>query len=310
MSIAAGSGAPALPLLLFGVALGFAGVGLIWYSSRMRHEAVAIRMELVRNKFSVRSGSSSASAASFTRGEIHGVSVERHRAAMRLFGRLGVPPPRAMLALLVSKLLMIFLIAVLIYVATGRNHAFARSFPLHMLISFGFGVAGWFVPEMLVGHQVKARAKAIVSGLPDAIELLVICVEAGLSFEDGVDRIVVELRQSQPELAEELALTSADLKILPSRDLALANLYERVEMPSIKSVVTTLTQTMRYGTPLAHALRSVAAELRNDVILKMEERANELPTLMTIPMIIFLLPTVFLIVGGPAALQLIDAFKQ
>jgi len=100
------------------------------------------------------------------------------------------------------------------------------------------------------------------------------------------------------------------MKILPNRDLALANLYERVNMPSIKSVVTTLTQTMRYGTPLAHALRSVAAELRNDTVLKMEERANQLPTLMTIPMIVFLMPTVFLIVGGPAALQLIDAFKK
>jgi tight adherence protein C len=97
---------------------------------------------------------------------------------------------------------------------------------------------------------------------------------------------------------------------LPSRDRALTNLTERVDAPSVKSVVTTLTQTMRYGTPLAQALRSVAAELRNDVILRMEERANQLPTLMTIPMIIFLMPTIFLIVGGPAALRLIDAFKQ
>jgi tight adherence protein C len=252
----------------------------------------------------------SPAAASFTRGEIHGVSTQRHRAAMRLFSRIGVPAVRAMQALLISQFLMIALIGLLIYAATGRYHLFAVKLPLHLLVSFGFGLVGWFIPERLVGRQIKRRTKAIVAGLPDAIELLVICVEAGLSFEDGVDRIVVELQQSQPELAEELALTSADLKILPSRDRALTNLTERVDAPSVKSVVTTLTQTMRYGTPLAQALRSVAAELRNDVILRMEERANQLPTLMTIPMIIFLMPTIFLIVGGPAALRLIDAFKQ
>jgi len=310
MSSASSSVVPGLALLMFGVSLGFGGLGLIWFSSRIRHEAVGRRVELVRGKFKTMGAASAPIAVSFTRGEIHGVSVERHRAAMRLFGHIGVPEERAMQALLVCKLLLISVLAVLIYGFVGRLHAIARSLPLHMLVSAGFGLVGWFVPEMLVGHQIKARSKAIVSGLPDAIELLVICVEAGLSFEDGVDRIVVELQQSQPELAQELALTSADMKILPNRDLALANLYERVNMPSIKSVVTTLTQTMRYGTPLAHALRSVAAELRNDTVLKMEERANQLPTLMTIPMIVFLMPTVFLIVGGPAALQLIDAFKK
>jgi tight adherence protein C len=111
-------------------------------------------------------------------------------------------------------------------------------------------------------------------------------------------------------LAEELALTSADLKILPSRDRALANFAERVQVPSVRTVVTTLAQTMRYGTPLAQALRVVASELRNDSLMRLEERANQLPTLMTIPMMIFIMPTIFLIVGGPAALRMLDAFHH
>jgi tight adherence protein C len=116
------------------------------------------------------------------------------------------------------------------------------------------------------------------------------------------------LQRSQPVLAEELALTSADLKILPSRDRALMNFAERIEAPSVRSVVTTLSQTMRYGTPLAQALRVVASELRSESLMKLEERANQLPTLMTIPMMVFIMPTIFLVVAGPAVLRLLDSF--
>jgi tight adherence protein C len=118
------------------------------------------------------------------------------------------------------------------------------------------------------------------------------------------------LLQSQPALGEELARTSADLKILPSREQALANLAGRVDMPSVRTVVTTLSQTLRYGTPLAQGLRVVSGELRNDTLVRLEERANQLPTLMTIPMMLFIMPTIFMIVAGPAALHVIDAMKN
>jgi tight adherence protein C len=96
------------------------------------------------------------------------------------------------------------------------------------------------------------------------------------------------------------------MKILPSRDEALANLAVRVNMPSVRSVVTTLSQTLRYGTPLAQALRVVAGELRNDTLMRLEERANQLPSLMTIPMMLFIMPTIFMIVAGPAVLRVMD----
>ena len=171
-------------------------------------------------------------------------------------------------------------------------------------------IGGWFVPLMLIGRGIKQRTKAVKSGLPDALELLVVCVEAGLSLEDGLDRVVTELSRSQPALAEELSLTLADLRILPSRDQALLNLADRIDIPNVRSVVTTLSQTLRYGTPLAQSLRVVAAEMRNDYLIEIEERANRLPAFLTLPVIVFMMPTIFLIVGGPAALRLFDAFSH
>lgn len=169
---------------------------------------------------------------------------------------------------------------------------------------------GWSLPPFVVGRMALNRRRAIARGLADAIELLVIAVEAGLSLEAAMNRIVVELRRSQPAMAEELELTGADLKILPNRDEALRRLADRVNLPSVNSVVTTLSQTLKYGTPLAQALRVVATELRNDGLLKLEEQANRMPVLLTVPMILFILPSLFLIIGGPAFLRVLDAFAR
>jgi tight adherence protein C len=183
-----------------------------------------------------------------------------------------------------------------------------------LLRAAGMGVVGaclaWFLPQFVVGRLVRRRMRSIERGLADAIELLCISVEAGLALEDAIDRVVPELWRSQPTMAEELALTSADLKILPSRDAALRRLSARVAVPSVHSVVTTLSQTLRYGTPLAQALRVVASELRNNALISLEERANKMPVLLTIPMVLFILPSVFLIIGGPTALRLMDAFSH
>lgn len=179
--------------------------------------------------------------------------------------------------------------------------------PLFPLLFAGAGGAlGWYMPTVAIRWAAHRRSEVLVDGLPDALELLVICAEGGLSLADGIDRIVRQLGTSQPELAEELALTAADLKILPDQDLALTRLAERIDAPIVQSVVTALVQTMRYGTPFAQAVRTTAAEIRNDSLMRLEERANALPTLMTLPMVLFILPTIILIIGGPAALKIID----
>lgn len=186
------------------------------------------------------------------------------------------------------------------------SRAFASSIGVGAL---GAGI-GWWLPHVLADRLARRRQRAIGRGLADAIELLVIAVEAGLSLEDAIGRVVVELWRAQPPMAEELAITAADLKILPNRDDALHRLAERVDLPSVHSVVTTLSQTMRYGTPLAQALRVVAAELRNDALLRLEEQANRLPVLLTVPMILFILPALFLIIGGPAFLRVLDVISR
>lgn len=165
-------------------------------------------------------------------------------------------------------------------------------------------------PGWMQAFVVRRRAGEIVAGLPDALELLVICVEAGLSLEEALSRTARELRRARPWLARQLDMTSADLRITSSRDDALANLAARVGTPAMRSLATALSQTLRYGTPLARALRTMATEMRTESLIALEERTNRLPALMTVPMMLFIMPTIFLIVGGPAALHVIDTFLR
>jgi tight adherence protein C len=221
-----------------------------------------------------------------------------------------------MMGLAAVMILLLGGIALTVYGLGARGERMARRIGLVLpplaraRVTGPVGRRGWLPGIVHMRSLLHRGADAAVEGLPNALELLVICIEAGLSLEDALDRVVIELRGSHPVLAEQLAITSADLKILPSRDQALANLAERVDRPEIRSVVTTLAQTMRYGTPLAQAMRVVASEMRNEALVALEEKANRLPVLMTVPMMLFIMPTIFLIIGGPAVLHLIDTFLR
>ena len=215
-----------------------------------------------------------------------------------------------MAAFFAVRLGLVFILGGFSFLVLSYFPAFAASRGLTVLAAAGAAIGGWFVPAMVVRRLVNRHIAAVVSGLPDALELLMICVEAGLSLEDGLNRIAKELKDSHPALADELTLTSADLKILPSRDQAFAHLASRINVPNMKSLVTTLSQTMRFGTPLAQSLRTVASEMRSDLLIAMEGRANRLPALLTVPMMLFIMPTIFLIVGGPAALRVIDTLLK
>jgi tight adherence protein C len=231
-------------------------------------------------------------------------SVERE--VIRRFARLGVPPRRALALFLGLRFVALSSFGLLAALA-GPYVGFLGGSPLQMsAFAVGAAVLGWYWPELVIRDMAKARAEEVVAGLPDALDLLVICAEAGLALEDGIERVAAELKLSQPVLADELLLTAADLKVLPSSEQALAKLAERVESQPVRSLVGTLSQTMRYGTPLAQAMRVVATQIRNDALLSLEERANKLPALMTIPMIVLIMPTIYLILAGPAALNVID----
>ena len=166
------------------------------------------------------------------------------------------------------------------------------------------GVAvGLFGPNALIGHARNARKKALRLGLSDALDLLVVCAEAGLGLESAIDRVALEMKQSSPEVADEFHILGQDLRLSSDRGAALLRMGERTGLESFQRLTSTLAQTLRYGTPLGQALRLLASEMRNDRMLRLEEKAAKLPTLLTIPLAIFILPCLFIVVAGPATLR-------
>ncbi|MBX9882397.1 MAG: type II secretion system F family protein [Sphingomonas sp.] len=176
-------------------------------------------------------------------------------------------------------------------------------------------VAGTFIlsykaPDIYLDNLIQKRSHAIRKGLPDALDLLVICAEAGLTVDAAFARVARELGKAYPELGEEFTLTSIELGFLTDRRQAFENLAGRVKLDAVKGVVTTMIQTEKYGTPLASALRVLSAEFRNERMMRAEEKAARLPAIMTVPLILFILPTLFVVILGPAACSIADAFSH
>jgi tight adherence protein C len=161
-------------------------------------------------------------------------------------------------------------------------------------------------PDLFVDNKITKRTQAIRKGLPDALDLLVICAEAGLTVDAAFHRVARELGKAYPELGDEFALTAIELGFLTDRRLAFENLAMRVNLDSIRGVVTTMVQTEKYGTPLASALRVLSAEFRNERMMRAEEKAARLPAIMTVPLILFILPVLFVVILGPAACSISD----
>ncbi|PZQ56175.1 MAG: pilus assembly protein TadC [Novosphingobium pentaromativorans] len=170
-------------------------------------------------------------------------------------------------------------------------------------------IAGYKGPDIFIKNMITKRTDAIRKGLPDALDLLVICAEAGLTVDAAFDRVARELGRAYPELGEEFSLTSIELSFLTERRQAFENLAYRVNLDAMRGVVTTMIQTERYGTPLASALRVLSAEFRNERMMRAEEKAARLPAIMTVPLILFILPTLFIVILGPAACSIADAFS-
>jgi tight adherence protein C len=171
-------------------------------------------------------------------------------------------------------------------------------------------ILGYKSADLYISNLVGKRTDSIRKGLPDALDLLVICAEAGLTVDVAFNRVAKELGRGYPELGDEFALTAIELGFLTERRHAFENLAYRVDLDSIKGVVTTMIQTEKYGTPLASALRVLSAEFRNDRMMRAEEKAARLPAIMTVPLILFILPTLFIVILGPAACSIQDAFKS
>jgi len=234
---------------------------------------------------------------------------EEVRKSTELLVQAGWRNPDALTIFLGLRLCLPVGLGLLAYMlAPGVSHHIS---PLtRVCVSLGGIALGAYAPSMMVKNTIQNRQRKIQLGLADALDLFVICAEAGLGLEPAITRVAREIGASAPELADELGLTSIELGFLPNRGDALANLTRRVDTASIRSLVNTLIQTERYGTPLAQSLRVLAGEFRNMRMMKAEEKAARLPATLTVPMIVFILPPLFTVLIGPAIVQIITSLRH
>ncbi len=174
---------------------------------------------------------------------------------------------------------------------------------MRVLLSLGAGYLGFYAPNIVVKNLTTRRQESIMRAWPDALDLLLICVESGMSIEAAFKRVAGEIASASIPLAEEMSLTNAELSYLQERRMAFENLGKRTGLTGVKAVVTSLIQAERYGTPLGTALRVLAQENRDMRMAEAERKAAALPPRLTVPMITFFLPVIFVVILGPAAIE-------
>lgn len=211
----------------------------------------------------------------------------------------------AILLFLGSKLLCAGLAVMLVlaaYLLTG-NFFLIASFQPILLMGLG-ALAGFLIPDLYIGQVTRRRQLDFTEGFPDALDLLVVCVEAGLGLDAAIDRVAREIRLSHAQLAGELALITMEIRAGRSRREALQGLSERTQVEQVQSLVTLLVQAEQFGTSVASALRGYAEEMRIERIQRAREKAAKLPVKLIFPVALFIFPALFLVVLGPAVIQI------
>lgn len=228
-----------------------------------------------------------ADEATFSNLKIAGYRKQSHIYVF-LFFRVVLP-----LILLMVATLYVFLIANLTY-----------PFMIKLTIVLGVAYIGFYLPNLFVRNQMSKRQQSIRRAWPDALDLMLICVESGMSMEAAFKKVAVEIGPQSAPLSEELVLTTAELSYLQERRKAYENLAARTGLDGVKAVSMALIQAERYGTPLGTALRVLAQENRDMRMAEAEKKAAALPPKLTVPMIVFFLPVLFAVIMGPAMIQI------
>lgn len=182
-------------------------------------------------------------------------------------------------------------------------HKGEQSGVFKLIMSLGGLYAGYYFPNIILQNLIQKRQHSIKRAFPDSLDLLLICVESGMSIEGAFQKVAKEIGSQSIEMAEEMALTTAELSYLTERRQAYENLHKRTGLDGVKAVVTSLMQAERYGTPLAQALRVMAQENRDMRMAEAEKKAAALPPKLTVPMIAFFLPVLFVVILGPAIIK-------
>jgi tight adherence protein C len=204
----------------------------------------------------------------------------------------------------------VLLIALLPAVAWSTMRVLEMNSPPRLIVAAAMAALGLLLPDMVIRRLRKRYLLQVERGLGDALDLLIICAEAGLPLEAGIERVAVDFRGSNRPTAGEFEQIGQEMKILPDRRQALLNAGKRTGLEGLARLGATLAQSMQYGTPLAQALRTLAAESRAAVLNRFEARAARLSVLLTLPMIVFILPCLFIVVGTPAAVQVMSSFAN
>ncbi len=168
---------------------------------------------------------------------------------------------------------------------------------------------GYSGVETYIKRKIKSRYHAIYKGIPDFLDLFIVCSEAGLTPQIAFKRIAADFAGAHPELADEIGLTVVEMSFYPDQEEPLGNLASRVDLSAMRSVTAVLQHSLRFGSPLTVSLKNLAAELRTERILKVEAKAARLPAMLTVPLILFILPTLFMVILGPSIIQISDVFK-
>jgi tight adherence protein C len=235
----------------------------------------------------------------------------KHAAEARgMLARAGFRSQDAMVAYLFAQVSCPLLFGILMLADTHLLHL------MPLPPQFGFAPAmaavlfGFYAPKIYLRNAANKRAKELQKALPDGLDLMVICAEAGLSLDATLARVSRELGNTWPELGEEFGITAAELTFLPERRMAFENLTARTDSDGVRGVVNTLQQTAKFGTPLAQSLRVLAAEMRQARMTRAEEKAARLPAMLTVPMIVFILPTLFIVLLGPSVISVMDTMMK
>lgn len=180
------------------------------------------------------------------------------------------------------------------------------SFFNRLFVVILIGYAGFYAPGMLVSSLVAKRQDSIRRAWPDALDLLLICIESGIAVDQALRRVAEEVGGQSVALSEELLLTTAELSFLLNRQVAFENFYNRTQMDCIRNVMQALIQSDRYGTSIGDSLRVLVAETRSERLMEAEKKAAALSPKLTVPMILFFLPVLMLVIIGPAVLNIMD----
>jgi tight adherence protein C len=218
--------------------------------------------------------------------------------------RAGLRGPKAETAFLVARLFAPLGLLALTLFYMMINKGFRLPFGAQAMIVLGAVFLGMKLPEIYLANITSKRQASMRQAFPDALDLLLICVESGMSIEHAFRKVSTEIGTASVAMAEEMALTTAELSYLPERRLAYENLAKRMALDSVKSVTTVLIQAERYGTPLGQALRVLAQESRDQRMTAAEKKAASLPPKLTVPMIVFFMPALFIVILTPALIQI------